>query len=75
MTEGWIESEIEPPHRDDAAEELFVRECSNCQHRMDDINAEPISGRTFVRCFVCRCPLKIVVHRYGNCPEARVPNV
>jgi hypothetical protein len=72
MTNGWIESDVEPPHRDDVAQDAFLAECQGCEHRMEPIEIEPTSGLTYVRCAVCVCPLKIVVHRYGVCRAGRV---
>lgn len=72
MIDGWVETDVEPPHRSDESESAFrdrCRECPKCL--MSDL--EPISGLSFVKCAACACPLKIVVHRYGRCPNALVP--
>lgn len=72
MTDGWIDCATEPPHRSDANEDLFRETCAGCPHQIES-DLEPISGRSYVRCAVCTCPLKIVVHRYGCCPVKKIP--
>jgi hypothetical protein len=72
MTPGWIESDVEPPHRSEENEAVFRRACQECPNNLS-INTEPISGLTFVKCVICTCPLKWVVHRYGACPANKVP--
>jgi len=69
---GWIECDQEPPHRSDANENAFLEACTGCKHQLS-IDLEQISGRTFVKCSICTCPLKIIVHRYGICPAGIVP--
>ncbi len=73
MTNGWTESDVEPPHRGDDAEEAFRLACGDCPHRRGEVQIEPQSGQTYVKCGVCTCPLGWVVHRYGHCPAGRVP--
>lgn len=73
MTNGWIESDVEPPRRSEATEDAFRDACQACPHRRGEIEIEQISGKTYVRCEVCTCPLGIVVHAYGPCPAGKVP--
>jgi hypothetical protein len=70
---GWIESDVEPPHRGEAAEDAFRAACMACPHRRGPIELDPSGGSTWVKCAICACPLGYVVHRYRPCPAGKVP--
>ena len=75
MTAGWVESDVEPPHRDDDAALAFAETCEGCPHRLAPVDLTPDGRGTQVKCAVCKCPLGWVVHRYRDCPIDRVPPI
>ena len=72
---GWVELDVEPPHRSEAAEDAFRDACQACPHRTSDIDLSPDGRGTVCKCDVCKCPLGWISHRYRDCPIDRVPRV